>query len=559
MGCCALALAQENRPPDLNADAKAPIFQAKVNLVLVPVVVRDKHRRSIGNLTKDDFRLFDNGEPQTIATFSTVERSKLVRGNDRNQAEAPTVDSQRAGSGEKDRPQRYFIYLFDDVNIRFADMAQVREAALNHFKNSFAAEDRASIYTVSGKNSLEFTGDRESLQNTVSKLRWGRVAGSGMQCPDVSYYVADLVVNKAQGQALVGLTNHTIECSHALPEVAKQIALAAVNRQLIIGARDTQLTLSALRRAIRRLSEMPGQRVIVLASPGFYAQTQEAIKATAEVLELAAKNDVIINALSVRGVIMAEGEQDVTRKMVVSRRAPPSASSPDQLWVRYRRESARADGDVMNDLAEGTGGMFFHNNNNLRIGFEQAATAPEFSYVLGFSPLELKADGSFHSLKVHLQDENSVRVEARRGYYALKPDPKGSQSSTADLEDAVFSREERRDVPTVLQTGYSKPNTAEVVKVLVTAKIDVTSLVHRGVAGHSPGSFDAAVTLFDQEGVYVTGTAETVKFALHDEDPAVTLHWEFPDITSGSYVVRLVIREPKSTAKTAINRTLIVR
>ena len=171
----------------------------------MPVVVRDKHRRPIGNHTKDDFRLFDNGKPQTIAAFSMVERPKKAGGNDRNTA-APTdpkAGLKREGSGTgTDSPQRYFIYLFDDVNIRFADMAQVREAALNHFKNSFAAGDRASIYTVSGKNSLEFTGDRENLRNTVSKLRWGRVVASGgMQCPDVSFYVADLVVTKADKQA----------------------------------------------------------------------------------------------------------------------------------------------------------------------------------------------------------------------------------------------------------------------------------------------------------------------------------------------------------------------
>ena len=567
LGCCALALAQESMPRDDKSDAKMATFQAKVDLVLVPVVVRDKHRRPIGNLTKDDFRLFDNGKPRTIASFSTVERTKGTRENDKDTTAAPGAGSEQAGSdGGKDSRERYFIYLFDDVNTRFADMAKVRAAALSHFKNNFAAGDHASIYSISGGTSLEFTTDRERLEGTVSKLRWGQLAGSGgMQCPDVSYYIADLVVMKADSQALSGLINHTLECSHVPRlELAKQIAMAAVNRELIIGSRNTQLALSTLRRAIRRLSGMPGQRVIVLASPGFFAQTPEAIKATAEVLELAAKYDVVINGLGVRGLILAEEEQDVTRRVVVSRRVPPGASSPEQAWIRYRRESAHADGDVMNDLAEGTGGVFFHGNNNLRVGFEQVAAAPEFSYVLGFSPAELKADGAFHSLRVRLQNEKGASVEGRRGYYAFKPDPKTSQSSTAELEDGIFSRDEKSGLPAVVQTGYSKPKDANVVKVLVTAKIDVTSLPHKDVGGRSLGSFDVATALFDQEGGYVAGTAETVTFgspatAPSQEDPAVTLHWEFPEIKAGSYLVRLVIREPGSKALTAINRTLIVR
>jgi VWFA-related protein len=185
----ALAFAQET-----------PTFESQVNLVLVPVVVRDRQGRAIGNLTREDFRLLDNGAPQTIAAFSAIERPKAQRSapqeKDADVATPQTED-------EKDRPERYFIYLFDDVNTRFADMAHVREAAISHFRDHFAAGDRASIYTLSGKISLEFTSDRDKLLDTVSRLRWGQVAGrGGMQCPDVSHYVADLVVNKGDPLAL---------------------------------------------------------------------------------------------------------------------------------------------------------------------------------------------------------------------------------------------------------------------------------------------------------------------------------------------------------------------
>ena len=140
LGCCALSLAQESLLRGDKSDARVATFQAKVDLVLVPVVVRDKHRRPIGDLTKDDFQLFDNGKPQTIASFSTVERTKGTRENERNTTAAPRADSEQAGSDSgKDSRERYFVYLFDDVNIRFADMAKVRAAALSHFQNNFAA------------------------------------------------------------------------------------------------------------------------------------------------------------------------------------------------------------------------------------------------------------------------------------------------------------------------------------------------------------------------------------------------------------------------------------
>ena len=312
-------------------------------------------------------------------------------------------------------PKRSLIYLFDDLNIRFAAMANLRDAAMRYFKTNLAEGDHAAIYTFSGNPTLEFTSDREKLEAAVSKLRWKPPAGRGeMQCPDVSYYIADLILVKGDVQALEGLTIHTAECAHVPPEVARTIALAAANRELIIGVHDTQVALRTLTRAIRRLSAMPGERSIVLASPGFFAQTPEVATAMAEILDLAARSNVVVNSLSVHGVIVAEGEDITARK------------EPNGLGMRYRLENARADGDVIKDLADGTDGVFFHNNNNLKVGLERVAAGPEFSYLLGFSPFDVKTDGKFHSLKVVLPAIKGVSIEARRGYYARRPDPEAA-------------------------------------------------------------------------------------------------------------------------------------
>jgi VWFA-related protein len=570
--CYALALAQTKPPVEDKPETpgQVPTFQSKVNLVLVPVVVFDAHGRSIGNLTRDDFQILDKRKRQTIVSFSAVERARVVVNDKKTHTGvdgplgpvplATPAHSERASSaGASNSPRKHVLYLFDDLNIRFADMANIREAAMLHFKDSFAYGDRAAIYTFSGNPTLEFTSDREALQGAVSKLRWRAAAGrGGMHCPDVNYYIADLIIDKADGQALAALMDHTIKCAHVLPEVARSIALAAANQALMIGAQDTQVALRALRRAIRQLSGMPGERVIVLVSPGFFAQTPEAIKATAEILDLAARFNVIISGLNVRGVIVAEEEQDVAQ---VRGRPQPSQFSPSQLWLRYRRESAWANGDVMKEFAEGTGGTFFHNNNDLRAGLERAAVAPEFSYVLGFTPAGLKADGSFHSIKVRLPEAKRVSVEARRGYYALKNDPK-DLTATADIADAVFSREQMSDIPVVLQTGYSKPNNSDAAKMLVVAKVDMASLHFQKRNEGSRDSLQVVAALFDSEGDYVTGAFETVDLRARAEaspltDPGLTLRFDF-NIKPATYLLRLVVREAQSKAMTMLNRTVIV-
>lgn len=47
----------------------------RADLVLVPVSVRDKQGRAVTDLRADDFKLFDNGQPQRIVFFSSEQES----------------------------------------------------------------------------------------------------------------------------------------------------------------------------------------------------------------------------------------------------------------------------------------------------------------------------------------------------------------------------------------------------------------------------------------------------------------------------------------------------
>ena len=535
-----------------------PTFRGGTDLVLVPVVVRDRHGDPVGNLSQRDFQLYDDGKSQIITTFSALHHATATSASN-GAADLTTAGPQTATAHpDRSRSQRNFIYIFDDLNIRFADLARVRGAATEFFKMHFSAGDRAAIYTLTGKHSLDFTTDRNKLETAVSQLRWGTVAAhGGMTCPDVNYYIADMVIDKGDRLALQALTDYTAQCAHVRPELARTMVLSAAYQETMLGREDTRRTLASLQLAVRQLSQLPGERVIVFSSPGFFAQTSEGIRGVARLLQLAAQNHVMINGLSVRGVILAEEEEDVARQVIIGRQAPPKASSPDQAWLRYRRESAEANGDVMRDMAAGTGGTFFRNDNDLRLGYKRLAAIPEFSYVLGFSPASLKQDGNFHKLKVLLPDLKHVSVEARGGYYAV------ALSDYSDLADTVLASELRNDIPVVLQTGYSRPAQASVVTVQIAARIDMELLHFDKAASGSEDTVDIVVALFNKDGTCVAHKAESEHLRRDAEtvvgkDAAVTLGWELPSIANGEYVVRFVVHEPKTGATTVINRTLTV-
>jgi hypothetical protein len=212
--------------------------------------------------------------------------------------------------------------------------------------------------------------------------------------------------------------------------------------------------------------------------------------------------------------------------------------------------SAGASNDVLAELSEGTGGTFFHGNNDLAAGLDRVAAAPEFSYVLGFSPADLKEDGSFHFLRVRLPNQKGVSIEARHGYYAIT---QGSEEQTVktDVDEAVFSRAERNEIPVTLETRYSKGD-ADHRKLTVTAKVDVRSLHFQKTDGRNRDSLTLVSALFGADGGYVAGTTKTVNLRLLDQtmahmDSGVTVPFEF-DIRPGAYALRLVVREAEGGA-----------
>jgi VWFA-related protein len=75
----------------------------------------------------------------------------------------------------------------------------------------------------------------------------------------------------------------------------------------------------------------------------------------------------------------------------------------------------------MDQLSDGTGGTYFHHNNDLEAGFKSLTEAPEYLYLLELPLDDVKQNGAFHHLKVKV-DRDGVKVQARRGYYMPKPE-----------------------------------------------------------------------------------------------------------------------------------------
>jgi VWFA-related protein len=540
------------KPPpnaaEMSTKDEPATFRSRVNLVMVPVVVRDKQGRAIGNLRQEDFQLFDRGKPQVISRFS-VERPGSQAGKSRNDKEEK---GGKSGDAKIDIPERFVAYLFDDIHLNFGDIVRVRDSAARHMETALKPTDRAAIFTTSGQVGLEFTDDRGKLNETLRRLQPRPIGGPGSrmsECPEVSYYMGDLIQNHNEPSALGALIQDTLICAKLDPatqlSVAESMVRAAASRSTALGSHETRLALGVLRDAIRRMSSTPGQRIIVLSSPGFI--TPEDHQETMDVMDRAIRANVTINTVDGRGLYV-DPSMDVSRQVY----------SAQAMIVKsqYDRDEARAQSDVLAILASGTGGTFFQNSNDLDEGFRRTAEAPEYYYLLGFSPQNLKLDGSFHALKVSLAKTiTNVNSQARRGYYAPKHLTDAAETAKEEIREALFSREEMRELPVDMKTQFFKPG-LETARLTLLVHLDLKGFRFRKEDGRNYDNVVIVTGLFDRNGNFVTGVQKTVEMRLLDAtvvaraDTGFTLRNTF-DVKPGAYRIRLVVRDTEGQQITA--------
>jgi VWFA-related protein len=555
-------------PADKNAsemashDAPAS-FRVSVRLVLVRAIVRDPQGHAIGTLNKDDFRLFDNGKPQVIKHFAVEQPggSPPPPQEPAVAASAPAASPAVSAVAPPQVPDRFVIYLFDDVHLQAKDLLPARAAAERHIA-TLRPTDRAAVFTTSGQGNIDFSDDRAQLHEALMRIQPRPILNVGTaQCPYMTYYMADQIVNMHDDQVLNVAAQDAVSCAGlsvssnspagasqqaaALQAAAQQAQSAAV-QALSLGDAESRLVLEALKDTVRRLAVTPGQRTLVLISPGFITPTLD--DKVNDIIEKAVRGNTMINVLDARGLYTLDAVDDISRQG----NANPLLLQQEFLYATSAESSNQL---VLGELADGTGGIYFHNNNDLDKGFRLVATAPEYYYVLGFSPQNLKLDGHYHKLKVTLRDPQQFTLQARRGYYAPKHVLDPAEQDKQEIEEALFSQDEMHDIPIELHTQFFK-SSSDTAKLTVLAHVDVKGLHFRKVDGRNLDNLTVVSALFNRNGDFIQGSKKILEMRLKDETlehklgTGVTMRTSF-DVKPGGYLVRLVVRDAEDRMMSA--------
>lgn len=322
----------------------------------------------------------------------------------------------------------------------------------------------------------------------------------------------------------------------------------ALSRRILTDTETgAQYVFQGLEGLCRRMAVLRGQRSIVLVSPGFFTDT--VTYQLQQVIDRALRNNVVIGTFDARGLYVDLPAGDASEH---------ASGDPRMLGVKstYHSASMMANLSVLASLASETGGVYYHDSNDYGAGFLRAGGLPEASYVLTFSPQNLKFDGSFHKLKVTLANPAGLSLQARHGYYA----PRKAESAEDAIEEMVLSSDEVRDLPAVVNTSFFKTDNPNAT-LSVVARVDVSSVQFQKEQDRNLDKMTLVAVLFDSDGNYVTGTRVNLDMQFHDptlnraKRSGVLLKGTLK-VKAGTYLMRVVIVDSGSTRIAGLNQTV---
>jgi VWFA-related protein len=506
---------QEPNTPEVTTTSSALTLRAERNEVPVRVVVRDAQGHSVSNLTKDDFLILDNGKPQAITGFSAEMAASTPAPTGTKEA-LPAKPSARSPAAD-----RFVAFYFDDNVMDFEGIALTRDAASKYLQSYLQPTDRVAIYTSSGRFNTDFTQEHAKLREALSHLAINPMhSRAGSSVFPISDYEAYRIEELHDSEALRAVAARAAVALRLGPQEAQAAAEAAAHTRWSLVEKEVIDGLRGLEDLVRRISVMPGQRSIVFVSPGFISESQN--RKVSEIVSRAVRAGVVINALDSRGLYTG---------------GPSPVNNPHTELV-------------LADLAGGTGGAYFHNSNDFDAGFRAAGNLPEYSFVLAFSPADLKADGKFHRLTVQLAGSaksRDLRVQARKGYFAPSGPPNSAKAAEEELLDAVYSRDEVNTSRVRVGTRFFKSSPTE-ARLTIVAHLDPQGLTFRKENDRNVDDVTFATAVFDNDGYLVKGVTNTLQMHLRSATLAkvratgVSVPTSFT-VAPGTYRVRVVVRD----------------
>jgi len=459
----AVATAQQapQAPKPAQPDSIAK-FSANAQLVVETVSVVDKNGKPIEGLKAEDFKVTENGAPQTI---KFLEFQKFDDGDDTAPAPAPvaaapkpvtppppgTVSTAIKGEAPGDikyKNRRLLGMYFDMSAMPVPDQLRAFAAAQKFLKSQVKPADLVAIMkfdTGAVKVLQDFTDDKDALMKTLADL----IAGEGLGMDE-----------------------------NAADESAADTGAAFGQDDGEFNIFNTDRQLAALQTAVTMLASLNEKKALVYFASGLRLNgldNQAQLRAT---LNAAIRANVAFYPVDARGLVASAPLGDATRGSQggVGMYSGGAAMSTASNFSRSQ--------DTLYALAADTGGKALLDYNDLSMGFVNAQKAYQSYYILGYYTTNQALDGKFRKVSVTLKEYPGAKLDFRQGYFAGKEFTKfTSVDKERQLEEALMLGDPITDLTIAMEVNYFQLNRAEYyVPVMMKIPGSEIALARRGGA-----------------------------------------------------------------------------
>jgi len=201
------------------------VLRVSTSLITVPAVVMDRNGRYIGNLRKEDFRIFEDGVEQPVTYFASVEKPFTV------------------------------ALLLDVSGSTQFQLSQIRDAA-NTFVGRLRMNDRLMAITFDGRTNVL------TQPETVSIIRRGKLHIPAVTDGTVLYDTVDFALKRMAQipgrKAIVLMTDGVDQDSH----ISMQATLADIAEQDVLVYTVQYNTLPQLPERLSRIKDEKARRKV---------------------------------------------------------------------------------------------------------------------------------------------------------------------------------------------------------------------------------------------------------------------------------------------------------
>jgi len=369
-----------------------PIFRADVNLVTVDVSVLDGNRRPVRGLTAADFTVLENGRPQPVSAFTTIDLPDV---------EVPSVAWLRDAQPDVQRNDDYtgrrtiLLVLDDATPMPAADVLLVKRAARQVIEKLGPDDLAAVVYTLEKRKGQDFTRDRARLTSAVEAFNGGitgaQVSASGqmVERPFSSFDQSAMTMYLSTVGTLRALAEGLAE----LPQRRKALIFVSVGIPLDLSVMSGRVTLGDG-------DDSPGQTARLL---------QEMLEAFAA----AGRANVNIYSLDPGGL---------------------------------RTEASTLNHDFLKAVSANTGGFATTDTNDIEPALSQVFRENGSYYLLGYQAPDPKTEGRFRRIEVRV-NRPGVTVRARNGYFEPRRSKEGTGASPSPLAAAMSGLAPKVEMP----------------------------------------------------------------------------------------------------------------